>query len=523
MMFHGAEFCANCLEHYTEECHHCGDLWFSDDLSSVRDNGLFCDRCIDRETNLCGGCDCYVLTDDYDEDTEECGWCLGDSRGRIRRNARVENKELQSKEKGKIITHARRFGIELECLFTKTDTLAKINSVINKAWGITDDGSIRPGKNTIGSLELVSPIMQGKAGEDEIKKLCNTAYSSGLVVNQSCGYHLHLDAPEFKRDKKDDQIVGKKIVYELVDNATGRILDVYHQPPALPSNLRNTTTVRQVEMPAVMFNAGESFQRLRDLWYVYLAFDDVFRAMQPQSRRNNQFCRASSAIYSTEKVRELEDYTELEALWYRIDKRIKKENQQAEAENRKRGKDSTRYTGFNLEPLLRNDSCSIEFRYHSPTLNAEKILRWIDIHQSIVSKIAEQPLDDAYLNERLATETNIVRRAMFMCDFFNLKKATRDYVVERIHKFNEIEVNTEDEEVEPAEIGTPHTRINLPNIRRTPTIGVQIQRRDSPSAATMYDQILVASGFAEPLRDLNGQVIAVGQDEGWINSEDNND
>jgi hypothetical protein len=471
----GDLYCQTCIDD-TSLCMRCDRRAWQQDLNSINQgDSYYCESCTDERCRWCDRCDTYVMDDDFVDSEDMCVGCLNDDDNYIesphsRRRVNVESTVLQGEDKGKIVTHKRKFGIELECLFTKTDTLQKVGSEIQRAWGISDDGSIRPSKNSIGTAELISPIMQGKKGEDEIKKLCKIAYPAGLIVNKSCGYHLHLDVAEFKRDKKDDQVVSERNVWFILDSRYGHHVSSYDYDPTeeLKSELRSQPhlKIEKKTLPNLILNTGRPFQRLRDLWYAYLAFDDVFRAMQPQSRRNNTFCRASSSLYSLERVRELEDYTELEALWYRIDKRIKMERQQAEVESRKQYKDSSRYTGFNLEPLLRNGSHSVEFRYHSPTLNAEKILRWIDIHQSIVDKVSNGELDDGLINNTLAVETNVIKRAMFMCDFFGIKKATKEYILERIKKFNVVEESVEDEEVEDAEEGTPHTRIVLPTIRR---------------------------------------------------------
>ena len=100
----------------------------------------------------------------------------------------------------------KQFGVELECYNVTRDALrrkltaAGINC--NEAsrstrgtgyWKITNDGSIR-GTN---GFELVSPILQGEAGLNELMKVCKVLNDCKAKVNQTCGTHVHINARNF--------------------------------------------------------------------------------------------------------------------------------------------------------------------------------------------------------------------------------------------------------------------------------------------------------------------------------------
>lgn len=63
-------------------------------------------------------------------------------------------------------------------------------------WKIVPDGSC--------GWELVSPILQGNAGLEELEKAVTTMNQLGHKVNASCGFHVHHDA----RDLSSDQITA---------------------------------------------------------------------------------------------------------------------------------------------------------------------------------------------------------------------------------------------------------------------------------------------------------------------------
>lgn len=100
----------------------------------------------------------------------------------------------------------KQFGVEFEAYNVRMETLrdnlraAGINCEIagythrtTRYWKIVTDGSLS-GTNT---FELVSPILQGEAGLDEMMKVCRVLKQCGAKVNASCGTHVHINAQNF--------------------------------------------------------------------------------------------------------------------------------------------------------------------------------------------------------------------------------------------------------------------------------------------------------------------------------------
>lgn len=99
------------------------------------------------------------------------------------------------------------FGIEIECLFPSRLSQAQIASALNSAgipteaelynhsrrghWKVVTDGSLssNPGTNP---YEIVSPVLTGATGLEQIAKVCATLNGLGAIVNRSCGFHVHI-------------------------------------------------------------------------------------------------------------------------------------------------------------------------------------------------------------------------------------------------------------------------------------------------------------------------------------------
>jgi hypothetical protein len=62
-------------------------------------------------------------------------------------------------------------------------------------WKVTTDGSITPSRGT--GMEIVSPILKGQNGLDQLKIVCETLREWGGLINKTCGLHIHFDAENF--------------------------------------------------------------------------------------------------------------------------------------------------------------------------------------------------------------------------------------------------------------------------------------------------------------------------------------
>lgn len=98
-----------------------------------------------------------------------------------------------------------KFGIEIEAYNVERSVLSQAlraaginvqaesyNHITRRHWKIVNDASVS-GSN---GFELVSPVLKGNSGIEEVKKVCQVLESLRANVNKSCGFHVHFDARE---------------------------------------------------------------------------------------------------------------------------------------------------------------------------------------------------------------------------------------------------------------------------------------------------------------------------------------
>jgi hypothetical protein len=100
----------------------------------------------------------------------------------------------------------RRFGIEFEAFNVPQQKL--LNALIAEGinceiegyghttrthWKIVNDSSIHANS----TFELVSPVLEGTDGIEEVRTVCKVLRQCNAKVNKTCGTHIHLDAAGF--------------------------------------------------------------------------------------------------------------------------------------------------------------------------------------------------------------------------------------------------------------------------------------------------------------------------------------
>ena len=99
----------------------------------------------------------------------------------------------------------RTFGIELEIVHSNKTKLRKAiisrgiacsiegyNHITRRHWKIVTDASVH------GGYELVSPVLKGTEGLNEVKLVCEALEEVGATVNKTCGFHAHFGTDDFK-------------------------------------------------------------------------------------------------------------------------------------------------------------------------------------------------------------------------------------------------------------------------------------------------------------------------------------
>lgn len=157
-------------------------------------------------------------------------------------------------------TFNRNFGIEIEAYNCSRETVARelrtagINVAVEgynhtdhrDHWKLVTDSSLS-GNQT---FELVSPILHGEQGLEELEKVCWVLDLCDAKVNDSCGLHIHMDAVDF-------------------------------------------------DMPT-----------WRNLAITYKRLEGVIDGFMPRSRRNNRYCKGLASI-SEATIRNAQTITDL--------------------------------------------------------------------------------------------------------------------------------------------------------------------------------------------------------------------
>ena len=113
--------------------------------------------------------------------------------------------QVQSKGVFHPLTFNKKFGIEIEAYgVSRSKVLTAIrtkgiriedesyNHITRGWWKIVSDSSIS-GES---GFEIVSPILEGQAGLEELKKVCEALTEVRAKINKSCGMHVHFDASQ---------------------------------------------------------------------------------------------------------------------------------------------------------------------------------------------------------------------------------------------------------------------------------------------------------------------------------------
>lgn len=123
-------------------------------------------------------------------------------------------------------TFNRRFGVEIEAYNCTRDTLAaalreegiqvtveSYNHNTRNHWKLVTDSSLS-GNQT---FELVSPVLEGQRGLQELKKVCWVLDACNVKVNSSCGLHIHFDAANFTLQTWKNIAISYKRIESVID------------------------------------------------------------------------------------------------------------------------------------------------------------------------------------------------------------------------------------------------------------------------------------------------------------------
>lgn len=89
-------------------------------------------------------------------------------------------------DRDRLTTELRRAGVEVQS--------EGYNHTTRNHWKIINDSSIRGGNGS----EIVSPVLTGMDGIEQVKKVCIALNRAGAKINKSCGFHVHIGAADYQ-------------------------------------------------------------------------------------------------------------------------------------------------------------------------------------------------------------------------------------------------------------------------------------------------------------------------------------
>ncbi|MBC6698871.1 amidoligase family protein [Hymenobacter sp. BT190] len=120
----------------------------------------------------------------------------------------------------------RTFGVEIEAFgVTRADLLAELraqgleaegesyNHNTRPHWKIVSDASVT-GPN---GFELVSPVLQGYEGLEDLARACRALKICGAQVNNSCGLHVHLGTRDLSVDNMKNLVRNYLVMETSID------------------------------------------------------------------------------------------------------------------------------------------------------------------------------------------------------------------------------------------------------------------------------------------------------------------
>lgn len=124
-------------------------------------------------------------------------------------------------------TFNRNFGVEIEAYNCTRERLARELQAAGISvevegynhtdhqdhWKLVTDGSLT-GTNT---FELVSPILHGEEGVNELERVCWVLELCDVKVNDSCGLHIHMDAHDFTMQTWRNLAISYKRLETVID------------------------------------------------------------------------------------------------------------------------------------------------------------------------------------------------------------------------------------------------------------------------------------------------------------------
>jgi len=134
---------------------------------------------------------------------------------------------------------AYTFGIEVECLCNRHEVTRRMDDMGvpynwsgryyhsngNAYFDFKSDGSLRTDRATTAGnypIEMVSPVLDGATGLNEMKKALGVLNATGAQVNRSCGLHIHIGCTSMTDAQYVNTFKNYQMLEGLIDTFMAR-------------------------------------------------------------------------------------------------------------------------------------------------------------------------------------------------------------------------------------------------------------------------------------------------------------
>ncbi len=389
-----------------------------------------------------------------------------------------------------MITTARTYGVEIETGFPDRENLSMTLDECPREFSFHEDGSLRDCGVPYGQ-EFVSPILTGENGVRKIRRMCETLHENGAdATHWACGMHVHIGANDLKpksqlvrKSKLPSDVDPTKYIMVLqgMKISDGEFSHIISEVDYLRTTEHNNIIIQTIDgnafycdgqvyyvrssvakklpekelkayLRAVQLGEGESIReffelatsmpleyvyaendtssltKLKNIFAFYIRYNDVFRAMVANSRKDsNVYCQPIAKSFTVDEVMACGSYKDLQKLWYDTDNESDVRNMISDRWN------DSRYHDFNLHSFFRSNG-TIEIRSHGGTIDWRKIVLWARLHLHIIDSIAGESFDSTVFNRQVPSTTEELAREM--CDSVGAPVVLRKYIARTIEHFS---------------------------------------------------------------------------------------
>ena len=328
---------------------------------------------------------------------------------------RPKIKKYSCKKAGDTIKSQRLWSCEIEhYTYYRTNPTATLYSKLPKGFTISNDGSLdsqedRRGQRLNQGKEIQTCLFGGSRGENKIRDFLKRMREIKSYVDASCGLHIHIDATDIR---------------QLPDIAQTNVL--------------------------------------RKIIAFHILYEDVISFFLPANRRANRFARQLNQYFNYHDLKDCHSIEQFIEFWY-------KDNPDNVMTRLHRRYDSVRYYGINLHCYFSQNN--IEVRHHSGTLNAQKVLEWVNLHTAIIdyckddtSTLAKIESDAIALHSQyLSDRAGLIRD---MCKILGLSEDSVEYFQSRAKKFEK------DDGLYEGDMSIPDSKKGLTNLNENENLCV---------------------------------------------------